>query len=109
MSTGLSRVESQKKRRLEEKQGKKQGMKSKLQGYLFKKGISSNLEDNIASDEVIRSDNDIIPARTETYLSNNAKVSRVFLNTLIFLFVVLTFALLWWGLEGAPPLKEIWK
>jgi hypothetical protein len=104
MSTGLSRVESQKKRRLEEKQKKKQRMKS-----IFKKGISSALEDNIPSVEVMQSDSDIIPARTETYLSNNAKVSRIFLNTLIFLFVVLTVALLWWGLEGAPPLKDIWK
>ncbi|AOZ91396.1 hypothetical protein [Paenibacillus crassostreae] len=123
---GLSRVETQKKRREDQNHEKKQARKVWLSwAFISKEEARQYLEDNTSKDELMiikevksndydDSDHEnsaevIIPARTETYYSNKIKLSRIFLNTLIVLFLMLTAALLWWGLEGAPPLKEIWK
>ncbi|WP_438351300.1 hypothetical protein ACP8HI_12000 [Paenibacillus sp. FA6] len=109
MSTRLSRVETQKKRRLEGKMEKKQWKKVWLPLALRKDEVRRDSVYNLSTDEPTLTEDDNIPSRLETYNSNNAKISRIFLNTLIFLFVMLTVGLLWWGLEDAPPWKEIWR
>lgn len=48
------------------------------------------------------------PSRTETYSSERVRLSKMFVNSLIFLFVLLLGFLLIWGVKGAPPLKELW-
>lgn len=47
--------------------------------------------------------------RSEMFPSRRIRVSKWFLNFLSTLFVLITAALLWWGIKGAPPLsKLIW-
>ncbi|GAB6990338.1 hypothetical protein [Paenibacillus pini] len=48
------------------------------------------------------------PARRDTYSSRKIRISKYFTNTLIFLFVMLTAFLVYWGIKGAPPLEELW-
>ncbi|WP_339319837.1 hypothetical protein [Paenibacillus sp. FSL R10-2734] len=49
-----------------------------------------------------------IPSRSNTYSSERVRLSKMFVNSLIFIFVILLIALLWWGIEGAPPLRTLW-
>lgn len=49
-----------------------------------------------------------VPSRTDTYISERVRLSKMFVNSLIFIFVILLIILLWWGIEGAPPLKTLW-
>ncbi|MHA0855487.1 hypothetical protein [Paenibacillus sp. CMAA1364] len=109
MSTRLSRVETQRKRRNEEKSEKKHW--KQLWHYLgtTTNKFNSDVMSETQLEEPIVSESDIVPSRLDTYHSSNVKISRIFQNTLIFLFVVLTVALVLWGLEGAPPMKEMWK
>lgn len=115
MSSGLSRVESQKKRRLEEK--KKSPLMRKGSGKDRKKNGSEHpvsppkiepLRRSVVNDKE-KEESDQVPLRLDTYSSFNVKFSKIFLNTLITLFIILTGALVWWGIEGAPPWKEIWR
>ncbi|MDO7905101.1 hypothetical protein Q5741_01575 [Paenibacillus sp. JX-17] len=46
--------------------------------------------------------------RAEMFPSRRLRLSRWFLNTLSFLFVLLTIGLFWWGFQGAPPLSTFW-
>ncbi|MFC3745817.1 hypothetical protein [Paenibacillus sp. GCM10012306] len=48
------------------------------------------------------------PSRSETYSSDRVRLSKMFVNSLIFLFVLLLGFLLTWGIKGAPPLGELW-
>ncbi|MUG64972.1 hypothetical protein CHH75_09890 [Paenibacillus sp. 7541] len=50
---------------------------------------------------------DELPMRTRTYSSYRVRMSKWFVNSLIILFVLLMAALVWWGVKGAPPLKEL--
>jgi cobalamin biosynthesis Mg chelatase CobN len=49
-----------------------------------------------------------VPSRSNTYSSERVRLSKMFVNSLIFIFVILLVALLWWGIEGAPPLRTLW-
>ncbi|CAH1054770.1 hypothetical protein [Paenibacillus pseudetheri] len=49
-----------------------------------------------------------VPSRSNTYSSERVRLSKMFVNSLIFIFVILLVALLWWGIEGAPPLSTLW-
>ncbi|WP_251035499.1 hypothetical protein [Paenibacillus sp. ISL-20] len=49
------------------------------------------------------------PKRTNTYSSYRVRMSKWFVNSLIVMFILLMVGLLWWGLIGAPPLKELLK
>ena len=49
------------------------------------------------------------PKRTNTYSSYRVRMSKWFVNSLIVIFILLMVGLLWWGLIGAPPLKELLK
>lgn len=48
------------------------------------------------------------PSRTETHASDKIRFSKIFVNTLYALFFMLLVFLLYWGLRGAPPLRELW-
>lgn len=59
--------------------------------------------------EVARTDEETAtPSRSESYPSERLRLSKMFINSLIVIFVLLLGSLLWWGLEGAPPLRTIW-
>lgn len=46
-----------------------------------------------------------LPTRTELHPSRRLKLSKRFVNSLIFIFVMLTISLVWWGVKGAPALN----
>lgn len=126
MSTELSRVNSHKRRKQEDKQKraqKRQELVSELKrSKRPKTTIPSASQTNLESTStrtrrkpasepapVMELDDSApIPARTETYASKKIKISKYFINTLIILFVLLTAFLLWWGVMDAPPLEELW-
>lgn len=49
------------------------------------------------------------PSRTQTYPSERIRFSKMFVNSLIVLFLMLLAFLLYWGIEGAPPLRELFQ
>lgn len=125
MSSGLSRVESHKRRRLEEKKkppllrkdlseekdinGSEHPVSSQKMDPL-RRSVVNDKEDKEDIEDIERDiESDQVPLRSNTYSSLNVKFSKIFLNTLITLFIILTGALVWWGIEGAPPWKEIWR
>ncbi|MGF9699116.1 hypothetical protein [Paenibacillus sp. MABNR03] len=46
-----------------------------------------------------------LPTRTELHPSRRLRLSKRFVNSLIVIFVLLTVSLVWWGIQGAPPLN----
>ncbi|ASA22948.1 hypothetical protein [Paenibacillus donghaensis] len=54
------------------------------------------------------SEGENVPSRTKTYNTDRFRFSKIFVNSLIALFVVLLLFLLYWGLIGAPDLKDLW-
>ena len=48
------------------------------------------------------------PSRTQSYPSERIRFSKMFVNSLIVIFIMLLASLLWWGIEGAPPLRTLW-
>ena len=49
------------------------------------------------------------PSRAESYPSERIRFSKMFVNSLIVIFILLLAFLLWWGIEGAPELRTLWK
>lgn len=49
------------------------------------------------------------PSRTRTYPSERVRFSKMFVNSLIVLFLMLLAFLLYWGIKGAPPLRELFQ
>ncbi|WP_238650074.1 hypothetical protein [Paenibacillus piscarius] len=49
------------------------------------------------------------PSRTQTYPSERIRFSKMFVNSLSVLFLMLLAFLLYWGIEGAPPLRELFQ
>ncbi|MBP1907511.1 hypothetical protein J2Z32_004186 [Paenibacillus turicensis] len=43
-----------------------------------------------------------MPSRRELYPSQRLKITRWFFNFLLFIFVVILFMLLWWGISESP-------
>jgi len=54
-----------------------------------------------------RQDGESTPSRARTYTSERVRLSKMFVNSLIVLFVMLLVGLLWWGIEGAPELRTL--
>ena len=120
MSQELSRVKSRKKKVVEKQPGKskkhtkpavkvvKQSKSTKAaSSTLSRKGRRSSV--NESTDKISRGqNNEDSPTRSETYSSDRVRLSKMFVNSLIFMFVILLIALLWWGIEGAPPLSTLW-
>ncbi|UQZ32435.1 hypothetical protein C2I18_02020 [Paenibacillus sp. PK3_47] len=48
------------------------------------------------------------PSRTDTYPSERIRLSKIFVNSLIVMFVALVVSLVVWGVKGAPPLDTLW-
>ncbi|MNC06423.1 hypothetical protein D3C75_539340 [compost metagenome] len=48
------------------------------------------------------------PSRSQSYPSERIRLSKIFVNSLIFMFVLLLASLVWWGIEGAPELRTLW-
>ena len=49
------------------------------------------------------------PSRAQSYPSERIRFSKMFINSLIVIFVMLLAFLLFWGIKGAPPLRELWQ
>ncbi|MEK3787780.1 MULTISPECIES: hypothetical protein [Paenibacillus] len=50
---------------------------------------------------------DAYPSRAELFPSRRLRVSKWFLNFLSTLFMLITAVLVWWGIQGAPPVKTL--
>ncbi|OKP95670.1 hypothetical protein [Paenibacillus sp. P46E] len=48
------------------------------------------------------------PSRAESYPSERLRFSKMFINSLIVIFLLLLLFLLYWGLIGAPDLNTLW-
>ncbi|KUP20389.1 hypothetical protein [Paenibacillus sp. DMB5] len=48
------------------------------------------------------------PSRSQSYPSQRVRWSKIFVNTLSALFILLLAFLVWWGVEGAPELRTLW-
>lgn len=48
------------------------------------------------------------PSRAESYPSERLRFSKMFINSLIVIFLLLLVFLLYWGLIGAPDLNTLW-
>jgi cobalamin biosynthesis Mg chelatase CobN len=48
------------------------------------------------------------PSRSQSYPSERIRLSKIFVNSLYFIFVLLLASLVWWGIEGAPELRTLW-
>ncbi|BCG59950.1 hypothetical protein [Paenibacillus sp. URB8-2] len=48
------------------------------------------------------------PSRSVTYRSERIRLSKLFVNSLNVLFMMLLILLVWWGIKGAPPLRTLW-
>lgn len=48
------------------------------------------------------------PSRTDTYPSERIRLSKIFVNSLIVMFIALLVSLVVWGIKGAPPLHTLW-
>lgn len=49
------------------------------------------------------------PSRASSYPSERVRLSKMFVNSLIVVFLLLLVSLLWWGIEGAPELRTLWE
>ncbi|WP_410514780.1 hypothetical protein PaeBR_10580 [Paenibacillus sp. BR2-3] len=68
----------------------------------------TNKTDKVAMEgEGARQDKEATPSRARTYTSERVRLSKMFVNSLIFIFVILLAFLLWWGIEGAPKLRTL--
>ena len=122
MSDELSRVKSRKKQYKSEsvtpvKVKKEQkiieetpALPENPTGMLTRKGrLKSNSQAGHFEKDVEKSDHngEGTPSRSETYTSERVRLSKMFVNSLILLFVILLASLLWWGIEGAPKLGTL--
>lgn len=120
MSEELSRVKSRKKKVVGKQPGKsKKNSKPAVRvakqtkptravsSTLSRKGRRSSTNESTEINSKAQN-NETSPTRSETYSSERVRMSKMFVNSLILIFVILLFALLWWGIEGAPPLTTLW-
>ena len=48
-----------------------------------------------------------LPTRSDLFPSRRVRLSKWFINSLIFIFILLTGFLVYWGIIGAPPLNTL--
>ncbi|GGF75442.1 hypothetical protein GCM10010912_20780 [Paenibacillus albidus] len=120
MSQELSRVKSRQKRQKESPaQGKRRaasvepavqpaGRVRVASGTLSRKARYSTASVNPAEESQTGDGEHSTPSRSQTYSSERVRLSKMFVNSLIFIFVLLLASLLVWGIKGAPPLKTLW-
>lgn len=125
MSEELSRVKSRKKpNKTEQPFAAKRKNRSRVSsasqtatethfagtGTLSRKSRYSSAPSRKAAkrDEMSADGETATPSRTETYPSERLRFSKMFINSLIIIFILLLGFLLWWGLNGAPDLNTLW-
>lgn len=59
--------------------------------------------------EVEQQEGEATPSRAQSYPSERIRFSKMFINSLIVIFIMLLAFLLFWGIKGAPPLHELWQ
>ncbi|NQX44842.1 hypothetical protein HQN87_05840 [Paenibacillus tritici] len=59
--------------------------------------------------EAVQQEGEDTPSRTQSYPSERIRFSKMFVNSLIVLFLMLLGFLLWWGFAGAPELRKLWN
>ncbi|MEK5446955.1 hypothetical protein [Paenibacillus sp. FSL R7-0331] len=48
------------------------------------------------------------PSRSQSYPSERLRLSKIFVNSLYVLFILLLGFLIWWGINDAPALRTLW-
>jgi hypothetical protein len=124
MSDDLSRVKSRQKKNKGEGQAPVKGKNRKqapvslpqeteapglVSGTLSRKARHSNAaaQTSVKRDRAGQEGEDT-PSRAQTYPSERIRLSKIFVNSLIVMFIMLLASLFWWGLEGAPELRTLW-
>jgi len=79
----------------------------RTQGRASTEGLSRSRSPRSA--RATMEEEELAPKRTNTYSSYRVRMSKWFVNSLIIVFILLMASLLWWGLIGAPPLRELLK
>lgn len=79
---------------------------NRAQGRASTEGLSRSRSSRSAPATL---EEELAPKRTNTYSSYRVRMSKWFVNSLIIVFILLMASLLWWGLIGAPPLRELLK
>ncbi|WP_042215571.1 hypothetical protein [Paenibacillus borealis] len=59
--------------------------------------------------EAEQQEGEATPSRAQSYPSERIRFSKMFINSLIVIFIMLLAFLLFWGIKGAPPLRELWQ
>ncbi|MDQ0193020.1 hypothetical protein [Paenibacillus wynnii] len=67
----------------------------------------SQANTSVKDEEKTAQNGEATPSRSQTYTSERVRLSKMFVNSLIVLFVILLISLLWWGIEGAPKLRTL--
>ncbi|MDP4096677.1 hypothetical protein OIN60_07825 [Paenibacillus sp. P96] len=104
MNKELSRVEKYgrgRNRRPKKEQKEQKQQAAKVEAY------ADVYTDTVPLTEEEAAGGEVYVSRAELFPSRRIRVSKWFMNFLSTLFVLITAALLWWGIEGAPPLHVI--
>ncbi|WP_405114758.1 hypothetical protein MHH28_10885 [Paenibacillus sp. FSL K6-1217] len=125
MTEQLSRVRSRQKQQKREQQpparaGKRQpaygaaeeraGSPVPVAGTLSRKErLSGRRGARRPEHEAAQQEGEQTPSRAESYPSERIRFSKMFINSLIVLFLMLLAFLLWWGINGAPDLGSLWN
>lgn len=117
MSTELSRVKSRQKQKIAEgpQSGKRKRGNSRSEKTARRSKPSETAAPSLsrstrrqASNVNKEQNEENVPSRSDKYSFERVRLSKMFVNSLISIFIVLLVALLWWGIEGAPPLNTLW-
>jgi len=122
MSEELSRVKTRQKQYKGEVQSSVKAKKNeqppasapepgpKVPGVLTRSGRIRDAANANASREPEKAELDVEapPSRARTYTSERVRLSKMFVNSLILIFVILLVSLLMWGINGAPELRTLW-
>ncbi|QSF43222.1 hypothetical protein [Paenibacillus tianjinensis] len=123
MSEELSRVKSRRKQnnRKDQPQLKREKARSTtlsassqnepvvpVPGTLSRKAKYAAASPKAAGNRQTTQEAEDTPSRSRSYPSERIRLSKIFVNSLIFMFVLLLASLVWWGIEGAPELRTLW-
>ncbi|WP_379162267.1 hypothetical protein [Paenibacillus sp. sgz5001063] len=79
-------------------------------GTLSRKKRHSSVQPikQVKREESLVDEENSTPSRAESYPSERLRLSKMFINSLIVIFLLLLIFLLYWGLIGAPDLNTLW-
>lgn len=104
MNKELSRVEKYGKRRSRNRKFQNKVQKETKQRIAASKPDRVAYTDTMPLTKEEAAGGEVYVSRTELFPSRRIRVSKWFMNFLSVLFILITAALLWWGIEGAPPI-----